>query len=267
MKQVTCIEVEVLLPAMAAGALDGDDAQNVYGHLAICPPCLKHLRDFQETVEQLAFVVPQVAPPSELRLRVMQSVKTSAPVARAPLSLPLLPATNGRAAAPPPPKLLTIYRNAAPAVLAACVLILVGAGLWMGMMREQLQTQERQLQQQAAVYNMLHDPQSSFTTLKPPKADTLAAGQAIMAPQRREVGLMVTHLPQPPAGRIYQLWLLRHGADPVPAGQFVVDENGAVMTTMPVSTDQMAGLRVTDEPAGSPSPTPTGPTWLEVWYK
>jgi hypothetical protein len=268
--QITCIEVEVLLPAMAAGALDGDDAQNVYGHLAICPPCLKHLRDFQETVEQLAFVVPQIAPPSDLRGRVLQSVKAGPPVASAPLPLPLplMAAAGSRPAARPEHPVLTIYRNAAPAVLAACLVLLVGAGFWMGTMREQLQMQDRQFAVATAVNNMLHDPQSSFATLKPIKADTLAAGQAIMAPQRREVGLMVTHLPQLPAGRVYQVWLLQRDAAPLAAGQFTVDDNGAVMTTMPApNADTMDGLRVTDEPAGSPSPTSTGPTWLEVWYK
>lgn len=265
--QITCIEVEVLLPAMAAGALDGDDAQNVDSHLAMCPPCLKHLRDFQETVEQLAFVVPQVAPPSDLRGRVLQSVKVSAAAPRAPLPLPLLAAT-GRPAARPHQKFLTIYRNAAPAVLAACLLILVGTGLWVGAMRQQLEIQGRQLTVVTAVGNLLHDPQSSFATFKPMKAGTLAAGEAIMAPQRREVGLIVTHLPQLAAGRSYQVWLLRRDADPLPAGQFTVDDNGAIMTTMPApNADQMAGLRVTDEPTGNAGSTPSGSTWLEAWYK
>ncbi len=271
-KQITCVEIEVLLPAMAAGALDADDAHAVHTHLAICPPCLLHLRDFQAAVEQLAFAVPQVAPPAELRSRVLYLVAHSPAVAPAgPLSLPL---GNGRVAGrrlPPPAVggILPLYQRVAPALLAACLLLLAGMGVWAGTLSEQLAQQHQLLQQQAILSDMMHTPGVTLAALTAPANSGTARGQAVLAPRHRQVALLITSLPQATAGRRYQLWLLRHDAPPTPAGVFTVDDQGAGMVMVDTTADptEMAGLRITDTPATDGSPAATGTTLLEGWYR
>ncbi len=270
MKQVTCIEIEVLLPAMAAGALDADDAHAVHAHLAICPPCLLHLRDFQAAVEQLAFAVPQVAPPAELRSRVLYLVAHS-PAAAPPAALPLSfggpRIAANRVPAPAAGGLLPLYQRVAPALLAACLLLLVGTGVWAGTLRQQVLLQQQQLQGQATLNQMMHAPGVTLAALNA-QNNSPAHGQAVLAPHYQQVALLLTSLPQPPPGRRYQLWLLRHNAAPVPAGMFTVDEQGVgmVMVDTPADPADMAGLQITDEPAGG-SPAPSGTAWLEGWYR
>jgi hypothetical protein len=271
MKHVSCQEVEPLLPATAAGALDQDEAHAVKAHLAGCPPCVQSLHELEETVEQLAYAVPQVAPPAELRIRVLRAVITTPQVSERGMAHgPFLAASIPRAGAPPRSlaHLGGAYQRLAPALLAAALILLVGGSVWLGSMTQRLTAMEQRLAQQDAVYDLLRQPGSEMAALKPVGANVPAGGQAIMAPGRHEVAIMATRLPQLPAGRAYQLWLLkRGGSPPVPAGLIRVDDAGVAMAMVstPADPDQMAGMRITDEPE-SGSVAPTGASWLEGWY-
>ena len=70
--------------------------------------------------------------------------------------------------------------------------------------------------------------------------------------------LTAAHLPDLPAGRTYQLWVLTSGA-PVSAGMFHPDASGgtSMVFDTPVSLPAPAGLAVSMEPDGG-VPAPTG---------
>ncbi len=70
--------------------------------------------------------------------------------------------------------------------------------------------------------------------------------------------LTTTRLPELPAGRTYQLWVLTDGA-PVSAGVFRPDPSGgtSVVFDTPVSLPAPAGMAVSIEPDGG-VPAPTG---------
>ncbi len=288
MKHVTCQEVEPLLPATAAGALDQEDAQAVNDHLAGCSPCSNHLHQFEDTVEQLAYAVPQVAPPSQLRVRVMQAVLVTTQLGSDGAAY--LPPLNGSrkltASQPKRPRnpQLTLYTQFAPALLAACLVLLVGAALWMSTLSQQVNTlsdDKRQLQANASMLgSKLTEQDLILQLLQQPGAETMpfkltsqssdSAGRLIMAPGYKQVGLMITHVPTLPSGHVYKLWMLQHGdLPPTYAGILPpADRSGAITTTLDTPADpaQMAGFRITNEP----DPTglvATGPSWLEVWYK
>jgi len=75
--------VKELLPGYALGCLDVDERQTVEAHLASCLDCQHELHSYQETVGLLAFSVPQVTPPNEVKERLMARVRRasqSAPV-------------------------------------------------------------------------------------------------------------------------------------------------------------------------------------------
>jgi anti-sigma factor RsiW len=270
MKHVTCKEVEPLLPATAAGALDTDEEQVIKGHLAICPPCTKHLHEFQQAVEQLAFGVPQVDPPATLRVRVLQAIVTTP---QPPAPPPAQPFRGGGAAGSRSTRRSsgfgTLYQRFAPAALAACVLLLVGSGIWMGVMAQRMEIADNSLRQQVSLRDLLGQPNAQMTPLKASAVAGGASGGVVMAPGRSQVAVMATHLPALASGRRYQLWFLDHGnTKPIPAALLSTDDSGVVMNVVAVPTDpyRMAGMRITDEPtAGSDSPT--GTTWLEGWYR
>jgi anti-sigma-K factor RskA len=71
--------------------------------------------------------------------------------------------------------------------------------------------------------------------------------------------LVVHRLPQLPAGRIYEMWVQRGSAPPVPTGTlFGINSSGTASVGVPGSLNGVGAVMVTDEPAGgSPAPTTT----------
>ena len=68
--------------------------------------------------------------------------------------------------------------------------------------------------------------------------------------------LIVTHLPPPPAGRIYQLWLQRGARAPAPSTLFTVTSRGTADLGLPAVEAGITRVLVTVEPrGGSPAPT------------
>jgi hypothetical protein len=68
--------------------------------------------------------------------------------------------------------------------------------------------------------------------------------------------LIVTHLPPPPAGRIYQLWLQRGPGTPAPSTLFTVTSRGTADLALPGHVAGVTRVLVTVEPpGGSRAPT------------
>jgi anti-sigma-K factor RskA len=63
--------------------------------------------------------------------------------------------------------------------------------------------------------------------------------------------LVVDGLPQPPAGRIYEMWVQRGHAAPAPTGTlFSVTSTGSAAVGVPGSLSGVSAVMVTQEPAG-----------------
>jgi anti-sigma-K factor RskA len=70
--------------------------------------------------------------------------------------------------------------------------------------------------------------------------------------------LIVHHLPQPPSGRVYEVWLKRAGQAPAPTSAlFTVSRGGEGEILVPGSLHAVNQLMVTQEPRGG-SAVPTG---------
>ncbi len=69
--------------------------------------------------------------------------------------------------------------------------------------------------------------------------------------------LIVQHLPQPPAGKIYEVWLKRGGGSPAPTDSlFGVTSKGAASVAVPGDLQGVTAVLVTPEPrGGSLAPT------------
>lgn len=70
--------------------------------------------------------------------------------------------------------------------------------------------------------------------------------------------LIVTHLPPPPGGRIYQVWLAHRAGTPVPGTPFTVSSRGTADLGLAGWAPGVTRVLVTIEPAGG-SPAPTSP--------
>ncbi|MBA2644448.1 MAG: anti-sigma factor, partial [Solirubrobacterales bacterium] len=83
----------------------------------------------------------------------------------------------------------------------------------------------------------------------------IAAGSATLVAER---------LPEPPRGRVYQVWVKRPNLDPEPTSTlFAPRADGSAAAAVPGSLEGMEAVLVTHEPAGG-SPRPTSQPILQV---
>lgn len=76
-------------------------------------------------------------------------------------------------------------------------------------------------------------------------------GAAQLRISHNHAELVVSHLPPPPAGRIYEVWLLRGSTAPAPTSAlFSVTRRGAATVDVPGDLRGVRQILVTQEPAG-----------------
>jgi hypothetical protein len=211
-------------------------------------------------LQGLGQVVPQVDPPLALRARVL------AAVAAAPK-----PATPARS-------------RVWPLATAASLALAVGLGAYASQLRDRIGAlegalREARMRANAAEQRAADALQTAAGTrialavlTAPDVARIDLAGQAPVAPRAsarafwsRSRGMVFTasNLPQLPAGRVYQLWVLTAQPAPLSAGLLTPDAQGSVNETFSTPSDipQPVALAVTIEPAGG-VPAPTGEKYL-----
>jgi anti-sigma-K factor RskA len=220
--------VDELIAGHALRALSSEDEERVVVHLAECERCRRRLRETEAVAASLAYGVPQVAPPPELRSRVLAIAE---PVVAAPAAGP----AAEPAARPAPARARRQWwpRFAAVAV-PAMALALVGMLAWNVSLRNDVNANR----------------------------DNLATGAAVAVPGVGNVvaqtdgnATLFAHLRPAPAGKTYEAWIIR-GSVALPAGVF--EGGGTVELPLTQSAKPGDKIAVTIEPAGgSKKPTTT----------
>jgi anti-sigma-K factor RskA len=214
-------------------------------------------------LQGLGQAVPQIEPSRQLRERVLRSVETRSIAT---------PAASERARA----SWLWL-------AVAASLALVVAMTMYTGQLRRRIATLENDLReaqrladanagQIADAERDAAGAQAAVAILSAPDVARVdLAGQAV-APQSsarafwsRSRGMVFTasNLPQLPAGRIYQLWVLTADATPMSAGLLSPDPQGRVnqMFLTPPNLPQPVAMAVTIEPEGG-VPAPTGEKYL-----
>ncbi len=229
------------------GALDGEELNQFEAHLAShCPLCEDHLRESREALVQLPRSLAPVEPPRSVKAELLKRI---APEAKVPIS--------DRS------RFRWLWLGVGAGALAAGLLIVVSWNLIAArnQLRE-LQAQIAGLQTQVAqreeLIRFLSDPQVRIVNLAGLPPSPGARGQLLWNPLSRAGLLLVTGLPPIPADNAYELWGIA-GAEPVPAGVFVVNEGGLALFRLPALPESKSfdKFAVTLEPAGG-VPQPTG---------
>jgi anti-sigma-K factor RskA len=92
-------------------------------------------------------------------------------------------------------------------------------------------------------------------------AQVQSGGRATLEVQDGQGRLVASHLPDPPNGRVYQVWLDKGGPAPEPTNVlFTTSRDGSATADVP-SLDGVKRVMVTDEPSGG-SRSPTGKVLL-----
>lgn len=221
--------VDELIAGHALGALSSEDEERVVVHLAECERCRRRLRETEAVAASLAYGVPQVAPPPELRSRILAIAEpvVAAPAAAASAAEP--PAAPARAR----PRRVWWPRVAAVAV-PAMALALVGMLAWNVSLRNDVNASRDNLANGAAV---------------------AVPGVGNVVAQTDGNATLFAHLRPAPAGKTYEAWVIR-GSVALPAGVF--EGGGTVELHLTQSAKPGDKIAVTIEPAGgSQKPTTT----------
>ena len=138
---MTCTEFEELSGAYVLDAITPEEREAADAHLAQCPHCTQLVKEMRSAVDFLPLAVPQVAPPPQLKGRILAAVQVAANMssqatqdvqAVRPLKAvpPLLPMRERPTTPTPVPvrRRVAAQRWAMPLVAAAAVLFVVLAG-------------------------------------------------------------------------------------------------------------------------------------------
>jgi anti-sigma-K factor RskA len=207
------------------GALEEHELQSFREHLATCARCRLEVAELQSVVDELAASAPPVAAPAGLRERVLDTVRSQADVLNA----------AGHEADRAPRRARGLQRRrfafaGAGAALAAAVAIVLAIVLGGSSTSEQVI----------------------------PGQGAGVAREAQVSLHRRDgrAELLLAHMPQPGAGRIYEVWLVR-GKTPRPTDAlFGISSGGTSAVDIPGDLRGIKQILVTSEPlGGSPAPT------------
>lgn len=219
--------------AYALGALDEREWPGFAAHLVECEACAGSVVEMQHVVDWLPGAVPPHEPPPTLRDRIMADVEAEAELLRAAGPEADRPAR----VAPRRGRRWLLSLRPLPAAGLAAVLLAMGIG--------------------GGVLVEDGDDSSPARTVVASVASAAApAGEAQLRIGESSARLVVSGLPAPPEGRIYQVWL-DHPADGAPpkptAVLFSVNRLGHASVDVPGDLGDVSTVLVTDEPLGGSS--------------
>jgi hypothetical protein len=209
--------------AYVLGALD--EPESYREHLATCTVCQAEVARLQPVVDTLPATVPPQSAPEGLRRRVLSVVRAEAELLR----------VAGHEA-DEPPRRGSRSRRPRGAVLAWGALVASAAAVLAIALTAGSSQQTRVTRAQVAIVG-------AHASLRQ------VGGQS---------ELLLAGMPQPPAGKIYEIWLSR-GAAPQPTDAlFGVTRHGSGAVAVPGSLHGVKEVLVTSEPLGGSShPTST----------
>jgi anti-sigma-K factor RskA len=254
---------QALAAPYVLGALDPAERRAFEVHAAACPACQAEIRGFAPVAEALALAVPQRTPRGELRQRVLATISGAPAGAAAP-------------AEPVRARAFSWLPLAAAAVLA------IGLGAYARTLHDRLSTVETRLRDAEArasaaerdtlqARRVADEAQAALQVLAAPDLTRIdltgqapaatATGRAMWSRARGMV-FTTTNLPPPPAGRVYQVWVVTAQA-PVSAGVIAPDATGRATAffSTPPDIGAPVAIAVTLEPAPG-VPAPTGERYL-----
>jgi anti-sigma-K factor RskA len=210
------------------GALSEHELESYQRHLSGCVECAVEVAALQPVADSLALGVVRVDAPPDLRARLMAVVGGEAELLHA----------AGHEADIAPRRRAGWRARLAPALGAAAAL---AAGLAIGALA-------------------INGGTSTVTRTQTIQAAVVAPGRHATAVLRKvgsHVVLVLTGMPAPPAGHIYEVWLERGTQAPQPTDVlFSVTHSGGGSVGVPDTLAGVSKVLVTAEPlGGSPKPT------------
>jgi anti-sigma-K factor RskA len=220
-------EQQLQVGAYLLGALQPEEAERYREHIQGCESCRRELDELQPAISALRTGTPARADEA-LRGRIMAQVRSEAALlnaAGAKADQVATSVTKRRA-----PRLASLAATAAIAAAVTVGAVLIASG---------------------------SSPSPRVTQAL--VAASAPNGRAELRQTGTHAELVISNLPQPPTGKIYQVWLARADEAPKPTNAlFSVNTAGSASVDVPGDLEHVQRLMVTAEPAGG-SRHPTSP--------
>ena len=228
-------------------ALPDDEEIAFEAHLATCAVCRDQVEDLRTATDALALLAPPVVAPEHLRGRVMQIVEQEAALLRAAGPEADLPRAAA-ASAGPPRRRFALDWLVKPAFALPAALLLLALGVIAGLAGGGGPDSRPEITSVRAEVNPQAAPNAEVHLQVGPGGATLVA----------------ENLPEPPRGRVYQVWVKRPDIDPEPTSTlFMPRSDGSASAAVPGSLEGVDAVLVSHEPPGG-SPKPTSQPILQV---
>lgn len=226
-------ELHNSVAAWVLGALEPDEAAAVLTHVEGCATCREIEARLRRVVGALPLAAEEATPPPRLREKVLAAAAASGTPPALPVARPRRLPRRGA------PRIwrVPLYAAAAVALIALLAGLLVGQAFRIAAPPSQPQVSRFQL----TGHQEMEGAQAGVIDLR---ADGLAL-------------VDFRGLPQPGAGRVYEVWLIRNGQNPEPVAVFVPDANGARVVLVDRSLAGYSVMAVTNEPGPDGSSAPT----------
>jgi anti-sigma-K factor RskA len=238
----------------AIGAATADEVRVLAEHLSSCLTCRRARDEFSEAATLLALDLEPVAPPADVRERVLGTVAED--------DFEDTPQSRGR----------TRWWLATAATLFLALWGWREMGIRVA--REHVRSQQAEIERLtdekhvleaqraklAAAVASLAAPATQTIALTGQQMSPSASARVFMDPDKHRAVVVFANLPQCPTDKSYQLWIIR-GDQPKPqsAGVFEVDHGGATITidNLPVMTEMKALAVTMENRGGAPQPSNT----------
>ncbi len=209
------------------------DADQYREHLGECASCRAHVAELQLVVDTLPASVPPILAPESMRARVLATVRSEAE---------LLKAAGGRAEEAPARAGRRRSLRVSPlgAGLAIAATALAAVAITIGL-------------------NSGTHPRVTSAHI----AASVRGASAALRQSGSRAELVVSGMPQPPPGDIYEVWLARSGTPHATDALFGVTSSGSASVNVPGDLHGVQEVMVTREPQGG-SLHPTSPPLLRV---
>lgn len=248
-----CAELQPQIAAYALGETEA--AAELLEHIAECPACQRALSAYVQVARMLPYDAPDVAPPPDLRARILTAVEESAAAVA-----PVEPVSSTQSHADVPAAIsprrrrwrLPSFRPAYAFALVALIALLA----WNISLQRQLSAQATQLSASRAnwqtMIGLLNDSAVRWYAVSGDET----RGHFWAAPQGQVGCLVIQGLPSIKDDQVFQVWLV-HDGEHASGGVFEAREgNGWILirSNEPLSNYELVGVTV--EPrGGSDAPT------------
>ena len=244
---MNCEELIYHYELYALGVAEEPERSEIRGHLERqCSTCVAGVKRARQLAAILGTTAPPAAPSAGLRNRILASVQDRKPRFKwAPVWATAAVLAVGH----------TIYSGIRTHEAEQSAR---AAALESVRLRAQADQQGRDLLRLTGVLAILNGPDTTEVTFgkgqpAPPK------GKVFVNPTRGVV-LLALNLPPAPAGKVYEMWLIRKAGNPAPAGLFQSDAGGAAVHIQAGAVDMRAtgAVAVTlENEGGAAQPTST----------